>query len=100
MSLLGRRLTLAPSGLPAQIQTFFTPEMTGIGATPSDLLSAPLSFDIAGVSALQYDPVVFTKKEAGTVEWTTTATGDGVRCTDLGPSGVRRLPPVPDKTGR
>ena len=78
ISLLGRRVMLAPSGLPARIQTFFTPEMTGIGATPNELLSAPLSFDVAGVGALKYDGVRFTKKEPGTVEWMTTATGSGV----------------------
>jgi len=73
ISLLGRQLILSPSGLPGQIQTSFTPEMTGLSNTPNDLLDAPLSFNISGSGPLTYSDIQFTKKEAGTVEWTTTA---------------------------
>ena len=79
ISLLGRKLILSPTGLPGQIQTFFTPEMTGLTSTPNDLLSSPLSFDIAGAGALSYNSIQFTKKEPGTVEWMTTATANSLQ---------------------
>jgi len=38
--ILGRRLTPGPSGLPAQMESFFSPEVTQIQKTPRPLLSA------------------------------------------------------------
>ena len=75
ISLLGRKLILGENGLPLQIQTFFTPEMTGTTSTPNDLLSAPFSFDITGPGQqpLSGAKLTFTKQEAGTVEWTSTS---------------------------
>jgi len=79
ISLLGRKLILSPTGLPGQILTFFTPEMTGLGNTPNELLSSPLSFDIAGAGSLTYSDIQFTRKEAGTVEWMTTGGNEALR---------------------
>ncbi len=72
--LLGREVSIAEDGLPAQIQTFFTPEMTGMAAQPNNLLSEPIRFEIRTANN-QVLPVAargwtFSKKEAGTVEWT------------------------------
>jgi len=79
ISLLGRKLILSPTGLPGQIATFFTPEMTSLTSTPNELLSSPLSFDIAGAGALSYEGIKFTKKEPGTVEWVTSAAANGLQ---------------------
>ena len=44
ISLLGRKLILNKDGFPAQIQTFFTPEMTSIGSTPNNLFAEAVHF--------------------------------------------------------
>ncbi len=75
--LLGRRVTLGPVGLPAAIQSLFTPEMTSIGSTVTEVLAAPAdlvveradgtraSWESAGPS--------FTETSPGTVRWRATA---------------------------
>ena len=82
IGLLGRQLLIGGDGLPAQIQTFFTPEMTGYTPTPNDLLSGPIHFTIIDgrrqQMVLQNSGVVFTKQEAGTVEWTATSSNSSV----------------------
>jgi hypothetical protein len=42
IDLLGRRVTLGRLGLPAEIVTFFTSEMTAIGGAPNPVLAAPM----------------------------------------------------------
>jgi len=79
IDLLGRKLFLNKDGFPAQVQTFFTPEMTTIGTTPNDLFTEPVHFhfyDTAGKQPLQWktDGVHFIKKEPGTVSWQSTNT--------------------------
>jgi hypothetical protein len=84
ISLLGRKLILGADGFPAQIQTFFTPEMTIIGTKANDILSAPISFhfvDAAGKESLQWKNtgVKFLKKEAGTVAWESVSTSKSLQ---------------------
>ncbi|HEX7733047.1 MAG TPA: glycoside hydrolase domain-containing protein, partial [Rhodanobacter sp.] len=55
LGILGRTVTLAPSGLPAQIDSFFDERMTGYAKTPRALLSAPMQLlvqDAGGAHAL------------------------------------------------
>jgi hypothetical protein len=83
ISLLGRKVTLSADGLPAQIQTFFTPEMTSIGTKANDILTAPAQFhllDNAGkeINNWKNTNFKFTKKEAGTVSWESTNTDNAV----------------------
>lgn len=55
LGILGRTVTLAPSGLPAQIDSFFDERMTGYAKTPRALLAAPIRLvvqDAAGTHAL------------------------------------------------
>lgn len=74
--LLGRDLSIGEDGLPAQIQTFFTPEMTGYTTRPNNLLNQPIHFEIRDAEGqllpLSAKEGRFTRKEAGTVEWTAT----------------------------
>jgi hypothetical protein len=84
ISLLGRKLILGADGFPAQIQTFFTPEMTVIGTKANDILSGPIAFhfvDGAGKESLQWKNagVKFTKKEAGTVAWESVSTSKSLQ---------------------
>ncbi|SHL15084.1 glycoside hydrolase domain-containing protein [Flavobacterium chilense] len=84
ISLLGRKLVLGANGLPAQIQTFFTPEMTTVTTKANDILSAPFAFhfvDASGkeVSQWKNSGLKFTKKEAGTVSWENTSTSKSVQ---------------------
>lgn len=74
ISLLGRKLELNNDGLPKQIQTFFTEEMTGYQKEPNNILAAPVHFsatDNAG-KPLQWisSGTHFTKQQPGTVTWT------------------------------
>ncbi|PWA11767.1 hypothetical protein DB891_02130 [Flavobacterium laiguense] len=83
ISLLGRKVLLSKNGLPTQIQTFFTPEMTSIGTKANDILAAPAQFhvlDNAGkeINNWKNTSFKFTKKEAGTVSWESTNTATGV----------------------
>lgn len=84
ISLLGRKLILGADGFPAQIQTFFTPEMTVIGTKANDILTAPIAFhfvDGAGKESLQWKNtgVKFLKKEAGTVAWESVSTSKSLQ---------------------
>ncbi|MCV2487156.1 DUF6067 family protein [Flavobacterium sp. SH_e] len=83
ISLLGRKLTLAPNGFPAQIQTYFTPEMTSVTTKANDILSSPIDFHFVDASGKEVQwknsGVKFTKKEAGTVSWESTSTTKSVQ---------------------
>jgi hypothetical protein len=73
IGLLGRKVQLNKDGFPGQVQTFFTPEMTGYQTAPNNILSAPIHFHILSANgkeiSWQNNGVQFTKKTAGTVEW-------------------------------
>lgn len=84
ISLLGRKLFLKKDGFPAQIQTFFTPEMTSIGTKANDLFTEPAYFqflDNSGKEIQQWKTsgLKFLKKEPGTVAWESTSTSDAVQ---------------------
>ena len=84
LRILGRSITLGANGLPARIETFFTPEMTGLQAAPNAVIAAPIRLDVTQVKvpeapgAVQGDPVPrpgdlrFTRQEPGSVSWTAT----------------------------
>ena len=78
IELLGRKIWLNQNGMPNQIQTFFTPEMTSIGDKANDLFTEPMHFhfrDAEGkdMAALQSKGIEFIKKEPGTVVWKATS---------------------------
>lgn len=83
ISLLGRKVLLNKNGLPTQIQTFFTPEMTSIGAKANNILTAPAQFHLVDKTGKEINNwkntnFKFTKKEAGTVSWESTNTDTAV----------------------
>jgi len=70
---LGRTVMLGPSGLPRQIRSFFTPEVTGLAAQGRDILAAPVDFALAdaGGAALGWTDAGFkiTAQKPGAVAW-------------------------------
>ena len=73
ISLLGRKIELNTNGFPKQLQTFFTPEMTGFQQAPNNILASAIHFNISTVDGQNItgktNGVQFIKKEAGTVQW-------------------------------
>lgn len=84
ISLLGRKVILDKTGLPKQIQTFFTQEMTGYQNEPNNLLAEGIHFHFTKKSdskdiSLKNEGVKFTLKQPGTVQWTSTNTSDELK---------------------
>ena len=83
ISLLGRKVVLNNDGLPQQIQTFFSPEMTDYTTSPNNLLTAPIGFQFINnqqqTSALQTGGLQFTHQTEGTVTWHATSTNDALQ---------------------
>lgn len=83
ISLLGRKVQVNKDGFPAQIQTFYTPEMTEYTKTPNDVLTEPIHFHFTRPDGtnmtLKSNGLQFTKTEPGTVVWTATSSNDTVQ---------------------
>ncbi|WP_327091510.1 DUF6067 family protein [Nonomuraea sp. NBC_01738] len=48
LGVLGRTVTLGPDGLPAALTSYFTPEVTAVCDRPTEVLSAPIAFEVPG----------------------------------------------------
>ena len=84
ISLLGRKVILDNSGLPKQIQTFFTPEMTGYQNEPNNLLAEGMHFHFIKKSdskdiSFKKEGLKFTVQQPGTVQWTSTSSSDEIK---------------------
>ena len=83
ISLLGRKVGVNPSGFPAQIQTFFTEEMTGFTDQPNNMLYEPIHFHFTGTDGKDLkwknEGVKYTKQTAGTVQWKAVNTNDAMQ---------------------
>lgn len=74
INLLGRKVELNKNGFPDQIQTFFTPEMTGYQSAPNNVLIEGIHFHFTKQNdkkdiELKTTGVKFTLREPGTVKW-------------------------------
>lgn len=71
--LLGRSLKVAATGLPAQIESFFTTRMTSIGDSGRNLFTEPVHFHFnkADTKAINFKsgPIKYTEVSDGTVSW-------------------------------
>ncbi len=71
--LLGRSVTLNTDGLPAEINSYFSPEMTRISSAKKAILASPMRFEIiqetGGKEDLTPGNFRFTEKSPGTVSW-------------------------------
>ncbi|MDQ2720865.1 MAG: DUF6067 family protein [Bacteroidota bacterium] len=84
ISLLGRKVILDNDGLPKQIQTFFTQEMTGYQSRPNNLLTEGIHFYFTKKSdskdiQLKNGGLKFTLQQSGTVQWSSTNTSDDLK---------------------
>ena len=83
LGILGREIRLAPTGLPAQIESFFTPEMTGVGPRGRPILAAPVAFvveDSAGRAiAWRGGDVRVTRHLPGAALWTASSEAGTLR---------------------
>ncbi len=84
ISLLGRKVMLDNSGLPAQIQTFFTAEMTGYQNEPNNLLTEAIHFHFTKKSdkkniSFKKGGIKYTLQQPGTVQWISTNTSDDLQ---------------------
>lgn len=84
VNLLGRNIHIGKDGLPAQVQTYFTPEMTAIGTTPNNLFTEPVHFhftDAGNKNFLHWktNGFRFTRRDAGTVAWDATSTSESLQ---------------------
>ena len=84
ISLLGRKVELNKDGFPKQIQTFFTPEMTGYQSQPNNLLEEGIHFhftkkDDSKDIQWKNNGVKFTLQKPGTVQWTAVNTSDDLK---------------------
>ncbi|MEX6688928.1 DUF6067 family protein [Danxiaibacter flavus] len=84
ISLLGRKIELDENGLPKQIQTFFTPEMTSIASTANNILTEPIHFHITEKNGgqeikLKNNGLQFTQQQSGTVSWKANSSSSDVQ---------------------
>jgi hypothetical protein len=84
ISLLGRKIGIAKDGLPAQIQTFFTPEMTSLADHPKNIFTEPVHFHFT--SAVSGKDLPWNNrgwevisKEPGKIGWKATNTTTGLQ---------------------
>ena len=98
LRILGRSITLGDDGLPVRIESFFTPEMTGIGTTATPVLAAPMRMQVllppvpsaapasppaarpgatpgprGATRAVGAAGLRFVRRESGTVAWVATS---------------------------
>ncbi len=70
---LGRSLTLSRTGLPEKLESYFLPEVTGIGMRAMSLLDSPFEFLVRNYGGLYQElknkSFSFTKITPGTVCW-------------------------------
>lgn len=83
ISLLGRRVRLGRDGFPAQLQTFFTPEMTALTTEPRDLLTEPLHFHFVTPDGKNLpwrsNGYAITAQEPGKISWQALNTAPGLQ---------------------
>lgn len=77
IGVLGRRVTLGPTGFPDAIQSLFSIEMTSVSGARREVLASPVTFTAEGrdpsLKRWINGPTVFTKRAAGAVAWETTS---------------------------
>ncbi|MCX8159829.1 MAG: DUF6067 family protein [Candidatus Saccharicenans sp.] len=73
ISCLGRKIKLSKYGLPEDLQSFFTPEMTALGSSPFSLLDSPFELSVRNYAGLYQEiknrSFAFTKISPGSVGW-------------------------------
>ncbi len=80
---LGRSVTLAATGLPESIRSFFTPEMTHLTSEDRQILAKPIRFMAelpkVGTTAFEGGELEMVKQSAGEVAWRSTSSADSLQ---------------------
>lgn len=83
ITMLGRKVILDNTGFPRNIETFFTPEMTGTTDQPKEVLNQPISFMLENSDGAKVlwkpSSVRFTEETPGTVKWAARNTVPGLQ---------------------
>lgn len=83
ISLLGRKVGINKDGFPAQIQTFFTPEMTTMATQPKNIFTEPVHFHFTSAAtgkdlAWKSNGWQITSQEPGKITWKAVNTAPGL----------------------
>ncbi|MEE1838312.1 glycoside hydrolase domain-containing protein [Streptomyces sp. NPDC088190] len=84
LSILGRRIELDQSGLPAQIYSTFTADVTRADGVSRSLLSAPIEFGTGIDFTWEHAQPVLKRIGTGRVEWHQSGVADGMNLSVLG----------------
>ncbi|MGO4294659.1 glycoside hydrolase domain-containing protein [Chitinophaga sp. RAB17] len=84
ISLLGRKVGINKDGFPAQIQTFFTPEMTTLSSQAKNIFTEPVHFHFTAAATgkdlpWQSNGWQITSKEDGKISWKAVNTTTGLQ---------------------
>lgn len=83
LGILGRRMAIGGDGFPTSIRSFFTVEMTSIGATPKEVLAGPVRLvaEDAGGRVMPWTGGTFTvvEHDTGLVAWTSSSAAGPLR---------------------
>ena len=71
----GRMISLNPSGFPDKIQTYFTPEMTGISTTPNPIITEAIHFHVISSAThkdikFKNEGITYKEVKPGAIKWT------------------------------
>jgi hypothetical protein len=82
---LGRKVSLSESGLPSNIESYFSYEMTKLDDKSRKLLNAPMQFVIEKADGenliIRSDGVKYVDEKAGIIRWEMTGSSDGIEVT-------------------
>ena len=90
LTILGRRVELGESGLPSDIFSYFTPELTGFSEKPEPILVRPLALEVttargqAGTEraeSFEHTPFDIVRESSGRARWTAESRSDRFRMT-------------------
>ncbi len=88
LGVLGRKMVIGPAGFPRSIQSFFTIEMTSIGAQPREVLAGPVALAAEGTDgrALAWTSGGFRilEHDTGMIAWESHSAAGALRMTVRG----------------
>lgn len=87
LGILGRRITLGSSGLPARIESFFTPELTTLAPAATPVIASPIALEpIVNGTAVAFTegPWAVQREARGRVSWTAERTSPSLAMTVRG----------------
>lgn len=79
LSILGRRVELSESGLPSEILSYFTSELTGLADQPEPILARPIALEVvtggapqaeSTAEAFDYESFTIQQESRGRAHWT------------------------------